>query len=245
MWWGVTRALAMTRYIYTYIYPYNLLHTVSCGKSVLLLNILSGVMGWRSCSRWQVYTQIYIYKYTYMLYHCEHYDDISHRVTSWGWYHIVRMVPGLPIRDCARSCNSSEHMRTTMCATHVTAKTFFERFYLVLGLRQIALWVNCPYAPTTLPIHITTISRFLSQLSLCTHHSDHSLHNYFSISVQFFSPNGPSIFLHHDSPSNLAESRYPHREHNVYISSWAFLSHILRSSAFACVRNCCSFLRSL
>ena len=47
------------------------------------------------------------------------------------------------------------------------------------------------------------------QLSLCTHNSDHSLDNYFSISVQFFSPNGPSFFCHHDSPSNLAESRYP------------------------------------
>ena len=32
-------------------------------------------------------------------------------------------------------------------------------------------------------------------MSLYTHNSDHSSYNYFSISVQFFSPNGPSIFL--------------------------------------------------
>jgi len=35
----------------------------------------------------------------------------------------------------------------------------------------------------------------LCQLSVCTHNSDHSLHIYFSISMQFFSPNGPSFFL--------------------------------------------------
>jgi len=34
----------------------------------------------------------------------------------------------------------------------------------------------------------------LSQLSLCTHNPDRSLYNYFSISVQFFSSNGPSFF---------------------------------------------------
>jgi len=49
-----------------------------------------------------------------------------------------------------------------MSTIDVTAKTFFERLYLVLELRQIALCVSCPYAPTTLPIHITIISRFLS-----------------------------------------------------------------------------------
>jgi len=34
----------------------------------------------------------------------------------------------------------------------------------------------------------------LSQLSLCNHNSDYLHYNYFSIFVQFFSPNGPSIF---------------------------------------------------
>ena len=58
-------------------------------------------------------------------------------------------------------CSITEHIRTTMCATHVTEKTFFERLYLVLELRKIAPRVNCPYAPTTPTIHCTTISRFL------------------------------------------------------------------------------------
>ena len=35
----------------------------------------------------------------------------------------------------------------------------------------------------------------LSQLSLFTHNSNRSIDNYFSISVQFFSPNGPSFFV--------------------------------------------------
>ena len=34
-------------------------------------------------------------------------------------------------------------------------------------------------------------------MSLCTHNSDHLLYNYFSIFMQFFSPNGPSFFGHH------------------------------------------------
>ena len=45
-------------------------------------------------------------------------------------------------------------------------------------------------------------------MSLCTHNSDYLLYNYFSILMQFFSPNGPSFFGHHHSPSNLTESRY-------------------------------------
>ena len=51
----------------------------------------------------------------------------------------------------------------------------------------------------------------LSQLSLCTHNPAHSPYKYFSISEQFFPPDCPSIFLVHDSPSNLAESWYPRR----------------------------------
>jgi len=74
---------------------------------------------------------------------------------------LVRRVPGLPIRDCARSCNNRGHTHPQLSATVVTEKTFFERLYLVVGLRKIAPWVNCPYAPTTPTIHCTTISRFL------------------------------------------------------------------------------------
>jgi len=47
-------------------------------------------------------------------------------------------VPGLPVRDCARDCNHRDQSLPIMSATNVTAKTFFERLYLVLGLRKIA-----------------------------------------------------------------------------------------------------------
>jgi len=64
-------------------------------------------------------------------------------------------------------------------------------FVLVLGLGTFEPWVNCLYAPTIPTIHFTTISWFLNN----------------------FFPGWPiigtSIFLVHDSPSNLAESRYP------------------------------------
>jgi len=43
-------------------------------------------------------------------------------------------VPGLPIRDCAKGCNNCAQMCAQLSATDVTAKTFFERLYLVLGL---------------------------------------------------------------------------------------------------------------
>jgi len=49
----------------------------------------------------------------------------------------------------------------------------------------------------------------LSQLSLCTHNSDSSHYNYFSIFVYFFPRMAHHFFGHHDSPSNLAESWYP------------------------------------
>jgi len=38
-------------------------------------------------------------------------------------------VPGLPIRDCARGCNNRAQMCAQLCATDVTARTFFERLY--------------------------------------------------------------------------------------------------------------------
>jgi len=60
-------------------------------------------------------------------------------------------VPGLPIRDCKGSCNSSEHRRTTVSAIDVIAKTFFERLYLVPALSPFEPRVNCPCAPTPPP----------------------------------------------------------------------------------------------
>ena len=76
-------------------------------------------------------------------------------------FEVPGRVPGLPIRDCARGCNNCVHTRAQMSAIHVTSKTIFERLYLVLGLRNLALCVSCPCAPTTPTIHCTTISRFL------------------------------------------------------------------------------------
>ena len=76
-----------------------------------------------------------------------------------------------------------------MNAIYVTANTFFESLYLVLGLRKIAPGVNCRYAPTTPTVHSTTISRF---------------------QCNFFPRVAPHFFGHHDSPSNLAKSGYPH-----------------------------------
>jgi len=101
--------------------------------------------------------------------------------------HVGDRVPGLPISDCARSCINRGQSRPMMSAIDVTAKKFFERLYLVLGLRKIASWVICPYAPTTPTVQSTTISRF---------------------PCNFFPRMAPHFF-HHDSPSNLAESRYP------------------------------------
>ena len=59
-------------------------------------------------------------------------------------------TPGLCIRDCARGCNHCAQMRAQLSAIGVIAKTFFERLYLVLGLRKIALCVSCPCASTQL-----------------------------------------------------------------------------------------------
>jgi len=47
-------------------------------------------------------------------------------------------VLGIPIRDCARGCNNRGHTRAQMSAIDVTKITFFERLYLVLGLRKFA-----------------------------------------------------------------------------------------------------------
>ena len=58
----------------------------------------------------------------------------------------------------------SSHRICQMCpklsAIDVTAKTFFERLYLVPELRKFAPRVNCPYAPTPQPFTRQLISRF-------------------------------------------------------------------------------------
>jgi len=99
---------------------------------------------------------------------------------------LVPTTTGLPIRDCARGCTNRGQWRPMMSAIDVTAKTLFERLYLVLG--TFGPRVNCPYAPTTPTVHSTTISRFL---------------------CSFFARMASHFCGHHDSPSNLAKSRYP------------------------------------
>jgi len=86
--------------------------------------------------------------------------------------------------DCTRSFDHRGHSRPMMSATDVIEKTFFERLYLVLGLRKIAPWVKCPYALTTPIDQCIPISRF---------------------SCNFFPWMAPHFFGHHDSPSNLAK----------------------------------------
>jgi len=57
-------------------------------------------------------------------------------------------VPGLPIRDCAGSCNSSVPRCAKVSTIDVIKKTIFERLYLVQGLGTLDLRVKCPYVLT-------------------------------------------------------------------------------------------------
>jgi len=97
-------------------------------------------------------------------------------------------VPELPIRDCAGSFNSCVPRRSKVSAMDVTAKTIFESLYLVLGLAPICA---------------------LSQLSECSHTPPTPGQLFLDFCAIFF-PAWPLIFCQHDSPSNLADSRYPH-----------------------------------
>ena len=55
-------------------------------------------------------------------------------------------VPGLPIRDCAESCNSSVPRCVKVYTIDVMMqKTIFECLYLVQGLKTLDLRVKCPY----------------------------------------------------------------------------------------------------
>jgi len=101
-----------------------------------------------------------------------------------------RRLPGLPIRDCTRSCNNREHTRTQLSAIDVTEKAFFERLYLVLGLSPFEPRVNCPYSPTPPPLAPQLFLDFRA----------------------IFFPSGPSVVVSNETPRNVAESRYPLRE---------------------------------
>jgi len=98
------------------------------------------------------------------------------------------------VRDCARGCTNRGQSRSMMSAKDVTPITLFERLYLVLGMDTFEPCVNCPYLHTTPTVHFTTISRFL--------------YNFFPLMTH--------DFFVHDSPSNLAESRYPHWRCKIY-----------------------------
>ena len=67
-------------------------------------------------------------------------------------------VPGLPIRDCAESCNSSVPRCVKVSTIDVMKKTIFEHLYLVQGLATLYLRVKCPYVLTPPPL---TDQRFL------------------------------------------------------------------------------------
>ena len=97
------------------------------------------------------------------------------------------------LRDCTGGCNNCVQTRSWMSAIDLTKKILFERLYLVSGMGTFGPWVNCPYAPTTPTVHYSTISRFL---------------------CNFFPRMAPHFFGRHDSPSNLAKSRYPRRRRN-------------------------------
>jgi len=67
---------------------------------------------------------------------------------TWISYHYLlgRRVPGLPIGNCADISNNLVQRVAKVSAIDVTAKTFFERLYLVSGLRNIAPFVTMPLA---------------------------------------------------------------------------------------------------
>jgi len=108
---------------------------------------------------------------------------------------------GTPFWDCARGCSNRGQSRP-IAANNERNRYDSEdiRWAFVFGSR---IAHNCA----------------LSQLSLCTHNPDRSLYNCFSISVQFFPRMAPHFFDHHDSPSNLAKSRYPRGGVNVNIDT--------------------------
>jgi len=102
-------------------------------------------------------------------------------------YAVPTRVPGLPIRNCAGRSNNLVPRGTKVSAIDVTWKVFCERLYWFQD------WAHLSSKSTV---------RVLP-------HPHCSLYNYISISVQFFSDVAPHFLSAYDSPSNLAESRYP------------------------------------
>jgi len=99
---------------------------------------------------------------------------------------VLTRVPGLPVVDCAKNSNNLAPRCPMLSAIDMTAKTFFERLYLVSGLApigapgQLSLYSNPPTA------HYLAISPFP-----CKHF-----------------PMWP-LFFPVSTFRNLAESQYP------------------------------------
>ena len=72
----------------------------------------------------------------------------------------------------------------------VITKAHFERLYWIPRRRTFALSINCPCAPTPPTAQLVSNSRF-------------------SFLFVIFTLAAPHFFGQYDSPSNLAESRYP------------------------------------
>ena len=66
---------------------------------------------------------------------------------------VAQRVPGLPIRDCAGSSNNRGPRWPKLIAVDVTAKTFFERLYLVSGLTPIYAPCNNALGAHTHTVH--------------------------------------------------------------------------------------------
>jgi len=110
-------------------------------------------------------------------------------------FDVTPRVPGLPITNCAGSCNNLVPRDTKMSAKNVTPKVSFERSYWFQDSAHLSSESTIRFLPHP-HCYTTTISRFL---------------------YKFFRM-WPLIFLSaHYSPSNLAKSWYPHHPFLFYI----------------------------
>jgi len=137
--------ISMYIYIYIYKYKYTYAH--------IYIYIYITYIHIHIC----IYIHIYVYINTYIYI----YVHICLHIYIYAYIYIY-------IYTCIYMCIYI-YNRTQMCAQlsiiDVTARTFIQRLYLVLGLCTFGPSVNCPYVPTTPPIHLTIISRFLINFS--------------------------------------------------------------------------------
>ena len=72
----------------------------------------------------------------------------------------MRRVPGLPIKNCADISNNLVQKGAQVSTIDVTGNIIFERLYFVSGLRNIALFVTMPSAPTSPPLALQLFPDF-------------------------------------------------------------------------------------